>query len=84
VVVSAHLDFKSPARLNEKLIIDVCTREINKASFTFEFRIRHKSENRLVASGHTTHCAIDDDYRPIPVSDYFRKVISAFEGWEAP
>jgi acyl-CoA thioester hydrolase len=81
VVVSAHLDFKSPARLNEKLIIDIRTHKIKKASFTFEFRIRHKSENRLVATGHTTHCAIDDQYRPIPVSDHFRKVISSFEGW---
>jgi acyl-CoA thioester hydrolase len=82
VVVSAHLDFKSPARLNEKLIIDVRTREINNASFTFAFRIRHKAENRLVAVGYTTHCAIDEDYQAIPVSDHFRKVIAAFEGWE--
>ncbi len=81
VVVSAHLDFKSPARLNEKLIIDIRTGQIKKSSFTFEFRIRHKSENRLVAAGYTAHCAIDDQYRPIPVSDHFRKVISNFEGW---
>lgn len=54
------------------------TREINKASFTFEFRIRHKAENRLVAIGHTTHCAIDEQYQAIAVSDHFRKVIAVF------
>ena len=83
VVVSAHLDFKSPARLNEKLIIDICTREIKKASFTFEFRIRHKSENRLVATGYTTHCAVDEKLTPMRVPDRFRETIAAYEGWSA-
>ena len=80
VVVSAHLDFKSPARLNEVLIVDVRTKEIRSSSFTFEFRIRHKRENRLIAMGHTIHCAIDDRYRPIAVTDHFRRTIAAFEG----
>ena len=81
VVVSAHLDFKSPARLNDVLRIDVRTREIKSSSFTFDFQIRHKRENRLIAAGYTTHCAIGEDYRPIPVTDPFRTAIAGFEGW---
>ena len=53
VVVAAHLDFKSPARLDDQLIIDVRTQEIRSSSFTFAFRIRHKAQNRVVASGYT-------------------------------
>lgn len=83
VVVSAHLDFKSPARLDDPLVIDVRTREIKRTSFTFAFRIRHKRENRLVAEGYTTHCAVDDAMQPIPVPEDFRTVIADFEGWEA-
>jgi len=83
VVVSAHLDFKSPARLDDPLIVDVRVREVRSSSFTFDFRIRHKQENRLVAVGHTVHCAIDDDFRPTPVPDAFRAVIARFEGWTA-
>lgn len=82
VVVSAHLDFKSPARLDDPIIIDVCTREIRKASFTFDFRLRHKGRNRVVAVGYTTHCALDDDFRPMPVPERFRSIISEFEGWQ--
>lgn len=81
VVVSAHLDFKSPARLDDPLLIDVRIGEIRKASFRFEFRIRHKQENRVVAVGSTTHCAIGDDFKPIPVPEEFRQTIGAFEGW---
>ncbi len=81
VVVSAHLDYRSPARLDDPLIIDVRTRDIRTSSFTFEFRIRHKRENRVVARGWTTHCAIDPEFRPVPVPESFRRIISAFEGW---
>lgn len=83
VVVSAHLDFKSPARLDDPLIVDVRVREIRSTSFTFDFRIRHKKENRVVAVGYTVHCAIDDRFRPTPVPDGFRDVIARFEGWGA-
>ncbi len=81
VVVSAHLDFKSPARLDDQLIIDVRMREIRNASFTFDFRLRHKKENRLVALGYTTHCAIDEKFKPVPVPTLFRDTIARFERW---
>ena len=82
VVVCAHLDFKSPARLHDLILIEVCTREIGRSSFTFQFRLRHKSENRLIAVGHTTHCALDREFQPIRVPDHFREEIGTFEGWD--
>ena len=63
------------------MFIDVRTREIGRSSFTFEFRLRHARHNRLVAEGYTTHCAVDDDFAPIPVPDEFREIIAQFEGW---
>ena len=84
VVVSAHLDFKSPARLDDPIVIEVRTREIGKSSFSFDFRLRHKKENRVVALGYTTHCAVDENLHPMPVPETFRKVIAAFEGWDGP
>ena len=82
VVVSAQLDYRSPARLHDILTIDVCTRKIGRCSFTYDFRIRHKQENRLVAVGSTTHCAVDEKLQPIPVPEGFRDVIGRFERWE--
>ena len=81
VVVAAHLDFKSPARLDDSLVIDVRVREIRTSSFTFDFKIRHKKENRLVAEGYTTHCAIDSAFQPTPVPAVFRDTVARFEGW---
>ncbi len=79
VVVSAHLDFRSPARLHDVLKIEVRVAEIRKASIRFEFRIRNRSRNVLVAEGHTVHCAIGDDFKPTPVPSSFREVINQFE-----
>lgn len=81
VVVAAHLDFKSPARLDDPLVVDVCVRDIRTSSFTFDFRIRHKKENRIVAQGYTTHCAIDGEFRPMSVPTVFRDTVARFEGW---
>jgi len=83
VVVAAHLDYKSPAGLDDCITIDVRTRDIKNSSFTFEFRLRNKSSNRVIALGYTTHCAIDDAFAPIAVPDRFREVIAAFEQWDA-
>ncbi len=82
VVVAAHLDFKSPARLDDCIRIDVRTREIRHSSFTFEFRLRNKSTNRVIADGYTTHCAVDGAFNPISVPDKFRETIGAFEQWD--
>ena len=79
VVVSAHLDFRSPARLHDVLKIEVRVAEIKKASIRFEFRIRNRSRNVLVAEGHTVHCAIGDDFKPTTVPASFREVINQFE-----
>ncbi|MCA8961471.1 MAG: acyl-CoA thioesterase [Planctomycetes bacterium] len=81
VVVSAHVDFKSPARLDDQLTIDVRMREIRHSSFRFDFRIRHKIRNKLAAVGYTTHVALGDDFKPIRVPDAFRESVGAYEGW---
>ncbi len=83
VVVAAHLDFKSPARLDDCITIDVRTSEIKNSSFTFEFRLRNRSTNRVIAVGYTTHCAIDEAFVPIAVPEQFREAITAFEQWNA-
>ncbi len=81
VVVAAHVDFKSPARLDDPLTIDVRVREIRACSFTFDFRINHKMQNRLVALGYTTHCALDEQFKPMRVPDPFRDIVRQYENW---
>ncbi|MEC7585161.1 MAG: thioesterase family protein [Planctomycetota bacterium] len=79
VVVSAHLDFRAPARLHDVLKIQVRVAEIRTTSLQFAFRILNRRSNELVAEGHTVHCAIGADFRPVPVPDSFRQTIDKYE-----
>lgn len=81
VVVHVACDFRSPARFDDPLVVCVRIAEIKQSSFRFAFRILHKRENRLVATGESVHCAIDKaTWKPIPVPDAFRETIRRFEG----
>jgi len=79
VVVSCHLDCKFPARLDDPINIHVRVSHIKNSSFTFEFALIHSEEKRLIATGHTIHCATDNNFSPIKVPDSFRDTIKAFE-----
>ena len=54
VVVGAHLDFRAPSRLHDVLKIEVRVSEIRTASIRFEFRIRNRRSNVLVAEASPT------------------------------
>jgi acyl-CoA thioester hydrolase len=79
VVVGAHLDFRSPSRLHDVLKIEVRVSEIRTASIRFDFRIRNRRSNVLIAEGYTIHCAIGEDFKAQPVPASFREVIDQFE-----
>jgi acyl-CoA thioester hydrolase len=79
-IVHAESDFKSPARFDDLLVVFARISEIGTTSFTFEFEVHHRRENRLVSRAKTVHVAIDSQtWRPIPVPESFRSVIRAFE-----
>ncbi len=80
VVAHAECDFKSPARLDDPLVISVRVAEIRKHAFRFRFKMVHRKENRLVARGSTVHCAVDEDLRPTRIPQSFVERILAFEG----
>ena len=81
VVVHASCDFKSPARFDDPLVVQVRISEIGRTSFRFDFQITHKSENRPVAQGCSIHVALDEKtWKPIPVPEDFRATIQKYEG----
>jgi acyl-CoA thioester hydrolase len=80
LIVHVDADFKSPARFDDVLVIEARISEIGSTSFTFRFRVTHKSEGRLVAEGRSVHVVLDDrSWRPVPVPPDFRELVGAFE-----
>ncbi len=54
MVVRAELEYKSPARLGETLVIDTVLSESGKASFVFSHVIKEKSNGHVVVEGSAT------------------------------
>jgi acyl-CoA thioester hydrolase len=59
VVAEATVRFLSPAMVGEPLEIDISTREIRNRSWTWQFRITHAGDGRVIAEGSTVQVYFD-------------------------
>jgi acyl-CoA thioester hydrolase len=51
VVVHAEVDYRSPARYGDRLIIDTVVSDMTAASFTFSHVIRERESRRVIVEG---------------------------------
>jgi len=81
LVVHASADFRSPARFDDVLRVQVRVRRIGESSVTFDFRVNQKGDDRLVAEGRSVHSFIDSKtWQAVRVPEDFRAAVRAFEG----
>ncbi|MHC4392342.1 MAG: acyl-CoA thioesterase [Planctomycetota bacterium] len=81
VVAHSSCDFRAPARYDDALVIHVRIASISRTSFRFECAFYRKRTGELLASGESIHVAVDlETMKPVPVPDFFRERIEAFEG----
>jgi acyl-CoA thioester hydrolase len=59
VVVHAEVDYRSPARYGDTLVIETAVSDLNAASFTFSHVVREKISSRLVVEGSARLAATD-------------------------
>ena len=59
VVVHAELDYRSPARFGDRLIIDTVVSDMTAASFTFSHVIRERESRRVVVEGSARLATVD-------------------------
>ena len=63
-VVTAHCDYKRPAKYDELLVIDVHLAELRRASLRFEYEVRREHDSVVLATGHTVHACIGAAGKP--------------------
>lgn len=81
LVVRSACDYHHPAYYDDPIVVYVRIAEIRRTSFRFEFLFVHKRTGRLLASGESIHVAVDlESLRPVPVPEFFRQRIRAYEG----
>ncbi len=60
VVVHAELDYRSPARYGDTLIVDTKLAAVGQASVTFAHVLRERTSGRLVVEGSAKLVTVDD------------------------
>ncbi len=80
VVAHAEIDFVSPARFDDLLIVFVRVSEIGRTSLTTRIEVCPDRIDRLVFRGRFVHVNIDDATgKPMPVPADVREAMQAFE-----
>lgn len=59
VVVRAELDYRSPARYGDTLLIDTVVSDTSAASFTFSHVVKEKVSGRIIVEGSARLAATD-------------------------
>lgn len=76
-VVSAEIQWKSPARYDEVLEIQTRVAELSPARITFAYRILRKDDQQLLCEGRTVHAFVAGG-RPAALAKVARDLYEAF------
>jgi len=85
IVAALKLDYRSPAYMNEVMLVSLRTRELKRSSFVIEYEMREEKSGRLVATAETA--MVYFDYRAqksLEIPDGLRKRFEEIEGREFP
>lgn len=70
-VVDAHLQYKSPLRVNDTAIIETRYIDSEAAKICFEYTIRRADDGEVVATGSTMQVFVDPDYELVLLQPEF-------------
>lgn len=75
-VVSAHCDYKRPAKYEDVLIIRVHIAELRRASLRFEYEVTREGDVTVLATGHTVHACVGPSGKPTGLPASVVKLLS--------
>ncbi|MCZ7582532.1 MAG: acyl-CoA thioesterase [Deltaproteobacteria bacterium] len=77
IVIEAHVQYHSPARFDDKLIIDawIPRERITPATFHFDYVITLEDTRRKIVSGHTAHAMTTREGKLKRMARDFRAII---------
>lgn len=75
VTKRANMEYYSPARIFEEILIKVCFTKIKRASLEMRFSIFNNDTNLLLADGRETIVFLNSQNKIIPVPEPIRNVV---------
>lgn len=81
VLVKSTLEFKSPARMDDQLLVKCKVTRLGNSSFTAKFVITRKEANTPLLEAENIFVNVDPKTeKPAPIPDLVREKIRQFEG----
>ena len=77
VVAHQDIDYKAPGRYGDILNIETRVSKISNASFIFEYAVKNKNTDQLIAAGSTVMVCVDKDIQPIGIPREVREKLSS-------
>ena len=74
-VIEAACSYHAPAHYDEELQVTTMLQTVSPVRATFAYRLERVADGRLLASGTTTHAAIDGRGRPRRLPDLLRRLL---------
>jgi len=71
VVASLEIKYLAPARYDDVLKLVTRTTRLTRARIEHDYELYHKSDNHLLAKGHTVLACVDAGGRILPIPEMF-------------
>lgn len=79
-VVHTELNYRAPAHFEDVLVNSLRADAIRESSIDFEYAVRRKEDDEVLAEGELTHVAVDHETgKPTKVPDEFRDAVVEFQ-----
>jgi acyl-CoA thioester hydrolase len=71
-VAEAACRYKAPAHFSEEILIRTALAKATDRVIRYQYEVREKSTQRLLATGETAHVVTDSKFRPSRLPDRYR------------
>lgn len=73
-VIEGNCKYIKPAKYDDEIIISTKLVKLKGVRLEFEYTLRKKKDNTLIAKGRTTHAFVDKDLKPINFKKKYREI----------
>jgi len=84
IVAEVRCRYHAPARYDDEIEVRTRLSSMRRRVITFEYELRRKADDTLLAEGETVHVITDMSGRPRALPDHYRVLLSGGEPGQGP
>jgi len=77
-VVEAHCEYKKGPHYDDVVVVKSTIRDVPRSTIQIDYELYDETETTLLATGHTIHCFINRQGRPVKAPKEFAELIRKY------